>query len=252
MFGTHQSGAQADHAMEMSNANMLETQDFQREMRATQYQTATQDMIKAGLNPMLAYSQGGAGTPSGGSATGGQIGGVQNYSNVATQLATAAQIENIHADTAKKGAEAKNTEAQTTLVPIQADAMRAQIAGTIQTIEESKSRINLNVSTAAQADQNVINARAMLKQIDATVDQLKAQTKATAAQVNLTEAETRNMNQLIAANLPKIEAAQKSAQEFLLRMQQPEAMNQAGLHQSFLGAVSTLLQAFNPLRGFMH
>jgi len=39
--------------------------DFQERMRSTQYQTAVEDMKNAGLNPMLAYSQGGAGTPTG-------------------------------------------------------------------------------------------------------------------------------------------------------------------------------------------
>ncbi|AXF52081.1 MAG: DNA pilot protein [Microviridae sp.] len=38
---------------------------FQERMRETQYQTAVEDMRKAGINPMLAVSQGGAGTPSG-------------------------------------------------------------------------------------------------------------------------------------------------------------------------------------------
>jgi hypothetical protein len=42
--------------------------DFQERMRETSYQTAVKDMMKAGLNPMLAYQQGGAGNQAGASA----------------------------------------------------------------------------------------------------------------------------------------------------------------------------------------
>lgn len=40
--------------------------DFQRDMSGTSYQRAVADLKKAGINPMLAYMQGGATTPSGG------------------------------------------------------------------------------------------------------------------------------------------------------------------------------------------
>lgn len=44
--------------------------DYQTEMSNTAYQRARSDMLAAGLNPYLAYNQGGASTPSGGQAVG--------------------------------------------------------------------------------------------------------------------------------------------------------------------------------------
>lgn len=52
-----------------ANAQMAQKQmDFQERMSDTAYQRAVADMKKAGINPMLAVSQGGATTPGGSSA----------------------------------------------------------------------------------------------------------------------------------------------------------------------------------------
>lgn len=61
-FGTQQTNS--------ANAAQAQAQmNFQADQSGTAYQRAVKDMQAAGLNPMLAYSQGGASTPAGAMAT---------------------------------------------------------------------------------------------------------------------------------------------------------------------------------------
>jgi len=87
--------AQAAGAESFSAEQAQKQMDFQERMRSTQYQTSVKDLIAAGLNPMLAYTQGGAGTPSGSAAVGQQA----TLRNPSEALASsAAQLGNIKAD----------------------------------------------------------------------------------------------------------------------------------------------------------
>lgn len=66
------SAAEAQLNRDFNATEAQKNRDFQSEMSNTAYQRAVQDMQAAGLNPMLAYSQGGSSTPSGSLGVGSQ------------------------------------------------------------------------------------------------------------------------------------------------------------------------------------
>jgi len=65
LIGAASSAFGAQIQNEAAMAASQKQMDFQERMRGSQYQAAMADMRKAGLNPILAYQQGGAGTPGG-------------------------------------------------------------------------------------------------------------------------------------------------------------------------------------------
>lgn len=131
--GERRNAAQADQA---AAANAFSAQQF-----ATRYQTTVKDMEAAGLNPMLAYSQGGGSPPSGQQA---QMQdtvspAVETFnrtrSTAAQNAVQNAQVDNIKADTENKEAMASNIRADTMLKVAQenltgasADQARTNIA----------------------------------------------------------------------------------------------------------------------------
>lgn len=120
-WGTH---AANQEAKEASQKQM----DFQKETLRHQYQWGMEDMKKAGLNPILAYKQGGAGSAGGSSYTPQNVGSAAvSGASTATSSALASraqeiQLENIKADTALKQEQDKTQAA----LQIQAVAQAGQ------------------------------------------------------------------------------------------------------------------------------
>jgi hypothetical protein len=105
--------------------NQASANAFSANQFATRYQTTVKDLQAAGLNPMLAYSQGGGSPPTAQAApTYNKFAGASGHIGDAAQKALGAA--NIAMDTQQKNANVTNTVANTTLTEQQAKLVDAQ------------------------------------------------------------------------------------------------------------------------------
>lgn len=131
-----------------ANAQMAQKQmDFQEQQTSTSYQRGMADMKSAGLNPILAYSQGGAGSGGGASAQmGNSIGAGANSALDALMTmqqlqAIQADIDNKDASTELLGQQGKQVKAQTVTELARPGLVSAQTTDTKQSAEQREADI---------------------------------------------------------------------------------------------------------------
>lgn len=134
-----------------ANRNMAREQmRFQERMSSTAYQRAVVDMRKAGLNPMLAYMQGGASSPGGAAlgmseVIGPTVSSAREGLRQRQELRMVAQqIANVNADTSLKNAQIATEAERQLLMRAQAGqaALQSRVLRLQQPGQENKSWVN--------------------------------------------------------------------------------------------------------------
>lgn len=173
--------ANASMAREAANFNlysMMENQRFQERMSSTAYQRAMNDMRYAGLNPILAYSQGGATTP-GGMGASMQAATMENTMEALGEgVSSAGQKAKdwATADLAKE--QSKNTASQTEL-----NKANEVLAKTLDTKAQADAAVSAQqLHKVKEETDNVILSR----------DLIRAQTHSAAGAANASNAQADN------------------------------------------------------------
>jgi len=196
-----------------------DAQAFSAQQYATRYQTQTEDMKKAGINPMLSVSSGAGSQPTSTAASPG--------SNFTQAALNSAQIANINADTENKEAQRQLLEAQATQALSTAtlnQANLAQVDATVSKIKADTEHVKGNTNFERQQD--------ILEQTAYHLSQMAYQ----ARQQGITTAMQRQMIQ---------QTVQKLINENIISSKDIEAMNKTGN----LGRLARELQPASDIAG---
>lgn len=160
-------------------------QTFSAEQFSKRYQTTVEDMKKAGLNPMLAYSQGGGNAPSGSAAS---TSGMPDVgSSFSQSRLNSAQIANIEADTNNKNESSALIRAQAAQAMAsanQADAQTTKIGQEVTNLKEEFKNIPLEGNRLREFANNLVSSSNLLLEQGMSQQQVRDHLRAVISKLN--------------------------------------------------------------------
>lgn len=258
LFGNEFQSDEATFARDWSAGEAQKNRDWQEMMSNTAYQRQVKDMQAAGLNPMLAAMKGGgASTPSGSMGQTVSAGHSQKLTG-GLDVTTAAQLENLEAQTDKERATAAEIRARTPTHEAFIERARQDIAESIERVKLIQQNVVTGGATAAHLNQQIANLREQLPQIRASTQQLQdlaylnmAQAVETLTRSGLNEAQAKEIYQRIKQNLPEIQRAIMSLERLAMERADSGHAAQQGVEESLPGVLGRYLKAMNPLQGLV-
>lgn len=236
----------AETAWIRSNASAEADRNWQQMMSSTSWQRGVEDMKRAGLNPMLAYQQGGASTPRGASFAAPLAHRTLPGAGGGVQMQTAAQVNLANAEADKARADA---EATRSTYPVTIDTLKQSISESQARIAGIYSTIKFQTSSAAHNYQMIENLKAQLPQIKADTTKLLSQARKYASEANLANTQERETAQRLKANLPALEAAIKDLERSIITMSLPGHRADEAARDSLIGQIGAYLKALGGVGG---
>jgi len=157
--GERRNTAQAEQA-QAANA-------FSAEQFATRYQTTVKDLAAAGLNPMLAYSQGGGSPPSGQQA--------QMQDTVTPAVESFNRTRATSSQAALQSAQVANVEADTENKKAQADLIAGQAANQWASAGQANMQTNVAYHVAKKTEQELVNLQTDNERVKRVIDNLRVE-----------------------------------------------------------------------------